>query len=396
MVDVKISELGELTSVASSDVLAIVDDPSGTPVSKKVTVANLLAGLSSVDADSTTISNLEVDNFKASAIVIESEGISSNDNDTTIPTSASVKDYVDSQIATEDTIAELNDTTITSVGDNELLQYDSTSSTWINQTLAEAGIQGALTFGIADNNAVEIDGSGTASGEYAKFTANGIVGEEVADVKTDLSLNNVENTALSTWAGTSNITTLGTIATGTWEGTDVGITHGGTGASTAQAGINALTAVSSATNEHVLTKDTSTGNAIWKATSTVGAINDLSDVTITGASKGDIVVYNGSAWVDLTVGSNGLALKADSSTATGLTWGTAGGATLLHTYTNSTSTSALTNSSNGVAYDVGTTVASQASGSGNRDIYIRKIDTNTEGVFALIHKNGSIVEVQVA
>tara|TARA_B100000029_G_scaffold264040_1_gene260203 strand:+ start:1424 stop:2614 length:1191 start_codon:yes stop_codon:yes gene_type:complete len=396
MVDVKISELGELTSVASSDVLAIVDDPSGTPVSKKVTVANLLAGLSSVDADSTTISNLEVDNFKASAIVIESEGISSNDNDTTIPTSASVKDYVDSQIATEDTIAELNDTTITSVGDNELLQYDSTSSTWINQTLAEAGIQGALTFGIADNNAVEIDGSGTASGEYAKFTANGIVGEEVADVKTDLSLNNVENTALSTWAGTSNITTLGTIATGTWEGTDVGITHGGTGASTAQAGINALTAVSSATNEHVLTKDTSTGNAIWKATSTVGAINDLSDVTITGASKGDIVVYNGSAWVDLTVGSNGLALKADSSTATGLTWGTAGGATLLHTYTNSTSTSALTNSSNGVAYDVGTTVASQASGSGNRDIYIRKIDTNNEGVFALVHKNGSIVEVQVA
>ena len=396
MVDVKISELGELTSVASSDVLAIVDDPSGTPVSKKVTVANLLAGLSSVDADSTTISNLEVDNFKASAIVIESEGISSNDNDTTIPTSASVKDYVDSQIATEDTIAELNDTTITSVGDNELLQYDSTSSTWINQTLAEAGIQGALTFGIADNNAVEIDGSGTASGEYAKFTANGIVGEEVADVKTDLSLNNVENTALSTWAGTSNITTLGTIATGTWEGTDVGITHGGTGASTAQAGINALTAVSSATNEHVLTKDTSTGNAIWKATSTVGAINDLSDVTITGASKGDIVVYNGSAWVDLTVGSNGLALKADSSTATGLTWGTAGGATLLHTYTNSTSTSALTNSSNGVAYDVGTTVASQASGSGNRDIYIRKIDTNNEAVFALVHKNGSIVEVQVA
>lgn len=33
-------------------------------------------------------------------------------------------------------------------------------------------------------------------------------------VKTMLSLNNVENTALSTWAGSANITTLGTIATG--------------------------------------------------------------------------------------------------------------------------------------------------------------------------------------
>jgi hypothetical protein len=36
-----------------------------------------------------------------------------------------------------------------------------------------------------------------------------------ADVKTALSLNNVENTALSTWAGSTNITTLGTISTGT-------------------------------------------------------------------------------------------------------------------------------------------------------------------------------------
>jgi len=394
LVDVKISALGELTSVHASDVLAIVDDPSGTPVSKKVTVANLLAGLTAVDADNTTVSNLEVDNFKSG--VLDTDISSVAGTDTTIPSAKAVKTYVDAQIATEDTIAELNDTTITSVGDNELLQYDSTSSTWINQTLAEAGIQAERTYGIADDNAVEIDGSGTASGEYAKFTANGIVGEEVADVKTDLSLNNVENTAISTWTGSTNIASVGTVTAGTWQGTDVGIAHGGTGASTAQAGIDALTAVSSATDEHVLTKDTSSGNAIWKVASTVASLNDLTDITITGASKGDIVVYNGSAWVDLTVGSNGLALKADSSTATGLTWGTAGGATLLHTYTNSTSTSALTNSSNGVAYDVGTTVASQASGSGNRDIYIRKIDTNNEGVFALVHKNGAIVEVQVA
>ena len=38
-----------------------------------------------VDADPATVSNLEVDNFKASAIVIEGEGIASNDNDTTLP-----------------------------------------------------------------------------------------------------------------------------------------------------------------------------------------------------------------------------------------------------------------------------------------------------------------------
>jgi hypothetical protein len=49
---------------------------------------------------STTVANgvLDVANFNASAIVIESEGIENNDNDTTIPTSAAVKDYVDSNI----------------------------------------------------------------------------------------------------------------------------------------------------------------------------------------------------------------------------------------------------------------------------------------------------------
>ena len=53
-----------------------------------------------IDVDNNTVSNIEVDNFKASAIVIESEGIGSNDNDTTLPTSAAVKDYVDTQVAT--------------------------------------------------------------------------------------------------------------------------------------------------------------------------------------------------------------------------------------------------------------------------------------------------------
>jgi hypothetical protein len=48
------------------------------------------------------------------------------------------------------------------------------------------------------------------------------------------------------------------------DGTDIPIADGGTGQSTAQTAINALTAVSGATNEHVLTKDTVTGNAIFK------------------------------------------------------------------------------------------------------------------------------------
>jgi hypothetical protein len=56
------------------------------------------------DADGTgnSITNLAVADFAAAAIVIESEGIASNDNDTTIPTSAAVKDYVDTNITAQD------------------------------------------------------------------------------------------------------------------------------------------------------------------------------------------------------------------------------------------------------------------------------------------------------
>jgi hypothetical protein len=87
----------------------------------------------------------------------------------------------------------------------------------------------------------------------------------IAETKSDLSLNLVENTALTTWVGANTIVTVGTIATGTWGATDVGIAHGGTGQSTAQTAIDALTAVAGGGNEEVLTKDTGTGNATWKA-----------------------------------------------------------------------------------------------------------------------------------
>ena len=73
------------------------------------------------------------------------------------------------------------------------------------------------------SNAGTVDTSGTpVDNDYAKFTdANTIEGRSASEVKTDLSLNNVENTAISTFAGTSNITTVGTIGTGTWQGTAI-------------------------------------------------------------------------------------------------------------------------------------------------------------------------------
>lgn len=43
MADAKITALTALTSADTGDLLAIVDDPAGTPITKKITVANLMA-----------------------------------------------------------------------------------------------------------------------------------------------------------------------------------------------------------------------------------------------------------------------------------------------------------------------------------------------------------------
>ena len=60
------------------------------------------------------------------------------------------------------------------------------------------GKQASLTFGIANDNAVEIDDTDVADNDYARFTANGLEGRSFAEVKSDLLLNNVTNESKST------------------------------------------------------------------------------------------------------------------------------------------------------------------------------------------------------
>jgi hypothetical protein len=51
--------------------------------------------------------------------------------------------------------------------------------------------------------------------------------------KSKVGLGNVENTALSTWTGSSNLNSLGIIASGTWSATTIALNYGGTGATNA-------------------------------------------------------------------------------------------------------------------------------------------------------------------
>ncbi len=115
-------------------------------------------------------------------------------------------------------------------------------------------------------------------------------------------------------------------------------------------------------------------------------------------TKGDIYVY-GTGNTRLAVSAtDGQALKADSSTATGLAWGDAGGSapTLILEPSTDNTTPYTGTGTLGTGITVGTAVGTEAAGVGQREIYIRKIDTNNEGVFTVIHKNGAAVEVQIA
>ena len=92
------SFVGALTGNASTSTkIASITNSNIVQLTSSQTLTN-----KTIDVDNNTVSNIEVDNFKASAIVIESEGIGSNDNDTTLPTSAAVKDYVDTQVTAQD------------------------------------------------------------------------------------------------------------------------------------------------------------------------------------------------------------------------------------------------------------------------------------------------------
>ena len=320
---------GEVSTVSGSDEVL-----SATKPTILIRVGNYWYGYGGGSA-----SNLTTSSLAAATLVIESEGIGSNDNDTTLPTSAAVKDYVDAQVATEDTITELNDTTISSIGSGELLKWN--GSAWINQTLAEAGIaaSGAKLSDFAATSSSELAGTisdETGSGALVFATSPTFVtpalGTPASGVATNLT-----GTAASLTAGTvsDNAITLAKMAAGT-DGNLISYDTNGD-----------PVAVATGTATHVLTRNGAGAAPTFQAPAG-GSISGHQDY---GGQYDAFDVQRVSFEIQLN--------NFDDSTRTG---------------------------SGQINDDL----------TGESQVYVKVIDSNNDGVFARLKKNGSIVNVQLA
>lgn len=89
---------------------------------------------------------------------------------------------------------------------------------------------GAITLGSTNLTFVQFSAAGQSiAGNGLTKTGNTI---DVVGTADRISVSSDAVDIASTYVGQTSITTLGTIATGTWEATDVGVAHGGTGSST--------------------------------------------------------------------------------------------------------------------------------------------------------------------
>ena len=321
---------------------------------------------------------------------------------------------------------DIGDVVITSVANEDVLAYDSTTSKWINQSADETGRGTASS---TTNKTIDQDGTGNsitnianasikaaAAIDATKIADGSVTSAEFQYINTLSSNAQTQLDAKSPTAGSSSIvtvgaldsgsitsgfgninigsstiTTTGAVATGaitaggTISGNLTGNVTGNTSGSSGSTTGNAATATALATARTIggtsfdgtaniaialaAEATTVTDNAITLAKMAAGTDGNL----ITYDTNGDpAYVATGTATHVLT--SNGAGAAPTFQAAAG------GGATILHDYTIQAST-----------YTGG------APSGTTRSVFIRTIDANNEGIFVKIKKNGTAgVEVQIA
>ena len=79
MADKKVTQLAALTAPNKNDLLLVVDDPAGTPVSKKITIENLLGATTALEVAAVNIDATGQYRISGNTVLIEADnGITAN------------------------------------------------------------------------------------------------------------------------------------------------------------------------------------------------------------------------------------------------------------------------------------------------------------------------------
>ena len=227
---------------------------------------------------------------------------------TTLATSESIKAYVDSNVQSADTLEELSDTNITTPADAAMLFYDTGTSKWIDNV-----VSGDIT--IADTGVAAI-GSGVIVNADINASAAISVSKTALVDGTGLTLT---GDTLAVDASLTHVTALGTIATGTWQGTAIADAYvandltisGGTidSATTIDASVIGGTTPAAGTFTTLTANTSITGTMATAAQGNVTSLGTLTGLTVSG----DAAFDTNTLFVDVSANSVGLGTTTPSA-----------------------------------------------------------------------------------
>ena len=216
-----VNDAGTMKQVALTDFETYfetsLDTLSNVTTVGALNAGSITSGFGAIDTGSSNITTTGTVSFGSltdGAITITAfvdEDNMASDSASLVPTQQSVKAYVDSQIGgLSSSLSGLTDTNITTPADGALLFYDTTTSKWIDNV-----VSGDIT--IADTGVAAIN-SGVIVNDDINASAAISVSKTALVDGTGLTLT---GDTLSVDASQTQITAVGTIATGTWQGTAI-------------------------------------------------------------------------------------------------------------------------------------------------------------------------------